>query len=93
MELTPNYTDDQLDVSVNDKRRYRKIDNPDGTFSLEDATVYSQKGSKFGAAVLNKIIESLLLLISQLGGWSLKVVDNLPEESQMEDNTIYLSRN
>lgn len=32
-------------------------------------------------------------LISQLGGWSIKVVDNLPTESEREPNTLYFSKN
>ena len=36
-------------------RKYRMIDNKDGTFSFEDATVYTQEGDIFGAKEANDI--------------------------------------
>lgn len=55
MALKTDYKDDILDTSVNTKRKYRQIDNEDGTFSLEDETVYKQEGSSFGANDINEI--------------------------------------
>ena len=36
--LPTNYQDDVLASSMSGKRRYRKIENADGTISLEDVT-------------------------------------------------------
>ena len=51
--LPVNYKDDVLTSSMDGKRRYRMINNTDGTVSFEDATTYTQIGSNFGAANLN----------------------------------------
>lgn len=52
--LPVNYTDDILASSMNGKRRYKLVQNSDGTYCLEDATTYTQVGSNFGAADINK---------------------------------------
>lgn len=36
-----------------EKRKYRLIDNGDGTYLLEDVTDYTQTGSDFGAGQIN----------------------------------------
>ena len=51
--LPTNYKDDVLASSMSGKRRYRKIENADGTISLEDVTDYTQIGSSFGASNIN----------------------------------------
>lgn len=51
--LLTNYQDDVLASSMGGKRRFRKIENSDGTISLEDVTDYTQVGSSFGAANIN----------------------------------------
>ena len=48
-----NFKDDIMNSAMGGKRRYRMINNSDGTISLEDATTYDQVGSTFGAAQLN----------------------------------------
>lgn len=48
-KLPVNFQDDIIDTSINENRKYYITDNPDGTKSLEDATVYAQVGSYFGA--------------------------------------------
>ena len=53
--LKTNYKDDILNTSVNTQRKYRMVNNADGTISLEDVTVYTQNGDTFGAADVNKI--------------------------------------
>lgn len=53
--LPTDYKDDVLNPSMNGKRKYNKVQNPDGTFSLEDVTQYDQTGSTFGAKQLNDI--------------------------------------
>lgn len=52
-KLPVNFKDDIIDMSINDKRRYSIEDNPDGTKSLEDVTIYTQIGSYFGAKQMN----------------------------------------
>lgn len=56
--LPTDYKDDVLDPSMNGKRKYNKVQNPDGTFSLEDVTQYDQIGSTFGAKQLNDMNEA-----------------------------------
>lgn len=51
--LPVNFQDDIMNSSMSGKRRYRVINNSDGTISLEDATTYDQVGSNFGAGQLN----------------------------------------
>lgn len=51
--LPVNFKDDILDPSMSGKRKYRLIDNGDGTVSFEDVTTYTQTGSDFGAGQIN----------------------------------------
>ena len=51
--LPVNFKDDILASSMGGKRRYNLIQNDDGTYSLEDATDYTQTGSDFGAGQMN----------------------------------------
>lgn len=53
MALPVNFKDDILANSMGGKRRYKVIENTDGTISLEDVTDYTQVGSDFGAAQMN----------------------------------------
>lgn len=53
MALKTSYTEDQLDISKNTKRKYNITNNADGTKSLEDVTEYIVKGDKFGAGDIN----------------------------------------
>ena len=59
MALKTDYKDDVLNTSKNDKRKYRIINNSDGTISLEDVTVYTQTGSSFGASDVNAITREI----------------------------------
>ena len=52
-DLKTNYVDDVLDTSVNVKRKYRMIQNADGTVSFDDVTTYTQNGDSFGAKDIN----------------------------------------
>lgn len=54
-ELRTDFKDDVLDVTQNERRKYRIIHNEDGTISLEDATAYLQQGDSFGANDLNEM--------------------------------------
>ena len=51
--LKTDYKDDILNVYQNNKRKYSMTENPDNTYSIEDETVYAQKGDSFGAADIN----------------------------------------
>lgn len=51
--LPVNFKDDILDPSMSGKRKYRLIDNGDGTVSFEDVTTYTQAGSDYGAGQIN----------------------------------------
>lgn len=53
MTLKTDYKDDVLDTSVNTKRKYRMIQNDDGTVSFEDVTEYIQEGDSYGASEIN----------------------------------------
>ena len=69
MALKENYKDDILDVSVNTKRKYRMTENPDGTISLEDETVYTQEGDSFGASDMNTTNGKVNTLDANLDGF------------------------
>ena len=58
-QLRTDYKDDILDISVNTERKYRQVENADGTITLVDETVYTQKGDSFGAADVNAITGNL----------------------------------
>ena len=57
--LPVNYVDDALNSAMDGKRRYKVINNADGTISLEDVTTYDQVGSNFGASQLNAICKAI----------------------------------
>lgn len=76
-ELPVDFKDDVLQAEMAGKRKYRIIQNEDGTISLEDVTNYSQIGSNFGAAQMNatnlavnesfdknKVIDSLVDIVA-----------------------------
>lgn len=52
-QLPTNFKDDILATQMAGKRRYRIIQNDDGTVSLEDVTDYSRVGNDFGSAQIN----------------------------------------
>ena len=57
--LRTDYKDDILNTEVNTQRKYRMVQNDDGTVSFEDVTKYSQVGDSFGAADINKTNEAV----------------------------------
>lgn len=85
--LRTDYTDDILAES-NDRRKYIRIDNEDGTFSLNDVTEYENIGDSFGAVDINGTNQKVNDLNSQLDGKSIRLVDALPGST--EPDTIYL---
>lgn len=52
-DLKTNYVDDVLDTTKNQVRKYRQIQNDDGTVSFVDVTEYTQVGTSFGAKDIN----------------------------------------
>ena len=54
-EILPvDFKDDIMNETMEGRRRYRIIQNSDGTVSFEDATEYDQLGSEFGQGQINK---------------------------------------
>lgn len=52
-DLKTNYVDDVLDTTKNQLRKYKQIQNDDGTVSFVDVTEYTQVGTSFGAKDIN----------------------------------------
>lgn len=52
--LPTDFQDDIMNSTMNGKRRYRMIQNTDGTISFEDVTIYDQVGNEFGAGKVNQ---------------------------------------
>ena len=67
MALPTNYKDDVLGDAMGGKRRYRMIENSDGTVSLEDVTEYSQMGSDFGAFDINQTNAEVNKMLQKTG--------------------------
>ena len=59
MSLKDNYKDDVLNTSVNTRRKFRMIKNPDGTVSFEDVTEYAQIGDELSADDINMITSAI----------------------------------
>ena len=58
---------DYKDAIFKERRKYKMIDNGDGTVSFDDVTEYTQAGTQFGAADVNAItglINSSLQIVS-----------------------------
>lgn len=67
---------DYKDAMFDGQRRYRLIQNEDGTYSLPDETKYTQEGDRFGAndinatnEVINKAVTRRTLTLTA-AGWS-----------------------
>ena len=58
-ELKIDYKNDILDESMIGRRKYKLINNEDGTISIVDETSYTQRGDFLSAEDLNKINESI----------------------------------
>lgn len=63
--LQENFIDDILSP-INTARKYRLINNADGTISLEDVTVYSQIGSPYGSKQLNESNAAINALYNEI---------------------------
>ena len=71
-DLRTDFKDDVLNITTNEKRKYRMINNADGTVSFEDVTDYVQQGDTFGATEVNQITEKVNSCLTRQD-----VVDNL----------------
>lgn len=71
-DLRTDYKDDVLNINTNERRKYRMINNADGTVSFEDVTDYVQNGDSFGSTDVNAITERVNRSLT-----SADVVDNL----------------
>ena len=91
-DLKTNYKDDVLDTSKNEKRKFRMIQNDDGTVSFDDATEYTQQGDAFGAADINatnaKINEQNQSLTQLNEGIEWKRNDDILQRS--DNDSIYI---
>lgn len=57
-ELRTDYVDDVLDTSKNTIRKYKQIQNSNGTVSFVDVTEYLTVGTEFGAKDINDITKA-----------------------------------
>ena len=57
-------------------RKYRLIQNDDGTYSFEDVTEYQEQGTQVGASDLNEINDILKKLITSYGYRMLRIGSN-----------------
>lgn len=57
--LRTDYVDDVLNTAVNTNRRFRMINNGDGTVSFEDVTDYTVEGDGYGATQINEQNEAI----------------------------------
>lgn len=89
-DLPVNFKDDILAASMGGKRRYKLIQNADGTVYLEDTTTYTQVGSSFGAAQINATNGAVNALAANLAGLNFQVVTELPEDAASHPNTVYI---
>lgn len=75
-ELRTDYVDDVLEISKNTIRKYKQIQNSDGTVSFVDVTEYLTVGTEFGAKDINDITKANNDLSEQINE-SLTASDNL----------------
>lgn len=59
MSLYEGYKDDILDTAKNTRRKFKMINNTDGTVSFKDVTSYIQVGDLFGASDVNEITKEV----------------------------------
>lgn len=74
--LKTDYKDDVLDTSKNTQRKYRMIQNVDGTVSFEDVTDYSLVGDSFGALDVNTINIAVNFIKKLLGDTDISKIYN-----------------
>ena len=77
--LPVNYQDDILNSAMGGKRRFKLINNSDGTVSLDDVSTYDQVGSSFGASqinAMNQAVNESVAVLSRLFTTSLLATDS-----------------
>ena len=57
--LATDFKDDIMQDTMNGKRRYKMVNNTDGTVSFEDVTDYEQVGNAYGAGQINATNEAV----------------------------------
>ena len=66
-DLKTNYVDDVVDTTKNQVRKYKLIQNDDGTVSFVDVTEYTQVGTSFGAKDINDTNAAINAVNGNLG--------------------------
>ena len=64
-KLPVDFKDDIINEEVNERRKYRMIQNGDETVSFEDVTDYLQRGSLFGSKEVldtNRTVNNIIKL-------------------------------
>lgn len=91
-ELRIDYTDDILDTSENEKRKYNMETNEDGTVSFVDKTQYVNVGDALGSADINSICEKINENSKQLNGLNFYAMSESEFATVEEDteNGVYL---
>lgn len=80
-EILPvDFKDDIMSESMEGRRRYRMIQNPDGTVSFEDTTEYDQIGSLFGQGQINKTNQAVNESLDKS-----RVIDNINDIASNSD--------
>lgn len=89
MSLKVNYKDDVLGSGAT-RRKYRQINNADGTVSFEDATPYDVQGDTFGSVDINATNQA----VNDLTGYfdNILLVESLPSDASSHTRTLYLSK-
>ena len=85
--LRTDYKDDILNTEVNTQRKYRMVQNNDGTVSFEDVTEYEQVGDNFGAADINKTNLEVDKLNNSLGGFEFTTQND--KDGYMKDGEFH----
>lgn len=84
--LRTDYKDDILNADVNTQRKYRMIQNEDGTVSFEDVTEYEQVGDVFGAAIINRQNSALKIITATLTAGNTSISFN---DKRITTNSIF----
>lgn len=89
-ELRTDYVDDVLDTSKNTIRKYKQIQNSDGTVSFVDVTEYLTVGTEFGAKDINDITKANNDLNDSLNGFGrvTKILDHVTISTSSKQFTL-----
>ena len=81
---------DYKDAMFPGKRKYRMVQNEDGTVSFDDVTEYTQQGDRFGAKDINDTNTEVRKNTTSLGGLKFQLVSALPPDAGSHRDTVYL---